>query len=286
MRYKYYYFEKCVPQLVEFLEREKVDYTKSDYRFSDNQKGQTWIKFTIWSTAKNVEMYLMELAQMGCKDPIVSVEYTSVEYEKAKLLMMTPRKQSIDIENYDESFRYQCSWIDRWGESRHKHEEPIGILKVRKEPSMKTQTAFWCESTGFAEIFADYRVAKLVKDNFLKGIELKRVMIANDKYSEILYQMTSQNILGGECIRLGYGEKMEKCHICGKEQYFTDNVYQLHLDFSKIKEESDLYVTERIWGQGIAYPIYIISQKFYQLLKKNKLAGNLTFSPVVDTSKI
>ena len=97
--------------------------------------------------------------------------------------------------------------------------------------------------------------------------------------------MTSPNILEKECIGIGFGEKIETCPKCGKEQYAIDNAYQLHLDFSKIKEQGDLYMTERIFGYGIAYSLYLISQRFYRLLKEENLAGGITFSPVVDISK-
>lgn len=147
---------------------------------------------------------------------------------------------------------------------------------------MTTQTAFWTEDTGLAERFADYRVYNLVKENFLNGIEFKKVMDKKGVYSETLYQMTSTNILGSECIGKGYGEEKEICHICGREQYCIDNAYQLHLDFSKIDLQSDLYMTERIFGPGISYPLYIISQRFYQLLKQNKLAGGVTFEAVAE----
>ena len=41
-------------------------------------------------------------------------------------------------------------------------------------------------------------------------------------------------------------------------------------------------MTERIFGEGFARPIYVISQKFYRLLVENKLDKNVTFFPVVN----
>ena len=64
-----------------------------------------------------------------------------------------------------------------------------------------------------------------------------------------------------------------------------DNTYRLPLDFSKIKQGEDFYMTERIFHEGIAEPLYIISQRFYQLLKKNKFIRNIRFIPVLDVSK-
>lgn len=170
------------------------------------------------------------------------------------------------------------------GQSRVRHIEQRQLFSIEKEPSMNSQTSFWAETTGFAELFTDYRVYDLISKNSLIGIDLKNVVLKNGSYSEKLYQVTSRNILDRQCIGIGYGEKKLHCGIFGKEQFFIDNAYQLHLDFSKIHMENDLYVTERMFGEGIAYPLYLISQRFYQLLKKHKLAGGLTFSPVVDIS--
>ena len=85
-------------------------------------------------------------------------------------------------------------------------------------------------------------------------------------------------------IEFGHNEKLRHCPVCGKEQFFIDDAYQLHLCFSDLDVLSDLYKTERIFGDRIPYPVYIISQRFYQLLKSNKLASNVTFVPVVDIS--
>lgn len=282
MRYRYYFADRYNQRLVDFLEKNNIDHKIKTYEKLDS----SWIYFNIYSTTKNVEKYLQELKEIFWGDPLVFVEYTAEELANAKLLVMRPHLQSVDICNEEEAYIYRCTWKNRWGEMLYKHEEQVGVLRVKKEPSMKTKTAFWCESTGFAEVFTDFRVSKLIQDNSLSGIELKQVKMTKDKYSEKLYQITSPNIISKDCIELGHGEEVEKCKICGKEQYFIDDIYQLHLEFSKIEGESDLNITERIWGQGIAYPLYIISQRFYQLLKQNKLDGKISFSPIIDVSNI
>ena len=121
--------------------------------------------------------------------------------------------------------------------------------------------------------------------NELIGVQFKNVMLRKGMYSEKLFQLSSDKVLGKECIGIGFGEKILTCPKCGKEQYCIEDAYQLHLDFSRLREISDLYVTESVFGEGIARPLYIISQRFYQLLKEANLASRITFSPVVDISK-
>lgn len=276
--YKQYYFcERAHLNLIKFLKENNIKYTP------DNIDGEgDLIGFSVLSNSVAAHSILKRLEEMKASCPLVFMKYTVAELNKAKLLVMTPQKQSIDIINKEEAYIYLCKSTSSVGTSKARHEEQKGIFSINKEPSMKTQTAFWTEDTGFAEIFADYRVYNLVNENCLTGIEFKRVRDKKGVYSDKLYQMTSPYVLDSNCIGKGYGERKEICHLCGKEQYFIDNTYQLHLYISKIGVESDLYMTERIWGEGRAYPLYIISQRFYQLLKKNKLAGGLTIEPVAE----
>ena len=144
---------------------------------------------------------------------------------------------------------------------------------------MQTDTSI---STGFGELFTDSRVVNLAKEAGLTGIQFHNVFLKNRKISEKIFQATSENVLGNELIGKGYGERKIVCSMCGKVQYYVDNAYQLHLDFDSIPVKSDFYMTERLFGEGQAYPLYLISQKFYRLLKENNLTGNLTIAPVAD----
>lgn len=274
---QYYFCERAHLNLIKFLKENKIKYTPDNIE----SEGEL-ISFSVSSNAATAHSIMKSLEGMNVGSPLISTKYTVAELEKAKLLVMTPKKQSIDIINKEEAYIYSCKSTMAAGSVKVGHEEQIALFAIKKEPSTKTQTAFWTEDTGVAEVFTDYRVYHLVKENLLTGIEFKRVKDKKGIYSEKLYQMTSSYVLDSDCIGKGYSERKEVCHICGKEQFFIDNTYQLHLNTSKIGFESDLYMTERIWGEGIAYPLYIISQKFYQLLKKNKLSGGLNVSPVAE----
>ena len=277
MRYKYYFCEQCNPKLMALLETNNIHYV-----LSGQNTCRQLVSFYIWNTSHNAEVLMKQFEKICTRAPIVSVEYSASELANARLLMMTPRRQNIDIVNESEAYVYSCERVDAFGITRVGHREQCQLFVIAKEPSMKTKTAFWTESTGFSEIFTKQSVYELVNENNLSGIEFKNVMMRNGNYSANEFQLTSKNKIDAQCIAMGYGERKLHCPICGKQQFFIDNVYQLHLDFNRIKDQSDLYVTECIFGEGIPYPLYLISQLFYQLLRENKLISAVTFSPVVE----
>ena len=277
MKYEYYFCEFYKKDLEKYLCVKGIKYKKSECNITGDR-----LIFSLWSNNSDLERTLNELRNLRVRDPIVFVTYSASEINTANWLVLTPKKQSIDIVNSEEAYEYSCEWISSMGVEKVNHKRQKDSFVVKKEPSMKTSTAFWTEDTGFAELFADYRVCEMVKDNSLRGIKFENVRNKKGICSEHLFQVKTSNIICNDHIEFGHGERKEVCHICGKEQFFIDDTYQLHLNVSELEMQDDLYVTERIWGEGIAYPLYIISQRFYQLLKQNKLLGGLNLSPVVE----
>lgn len=280
MKYQYYFCELYKVKIEKYLKEKNIRYQKYECDVTGDR-----LVFSVWSNNKNYKTILNELEKLNVRDPLVFVTYTPTEINNANLLVMTPKKQAIDIINNEEAYKFSCEWISSVGIEKAHHMEQIGTFVIRKEPSTKKSTAFWSEDTGFAELFTDKRVYELVKEHSLQGIRFENVMNKKGIYSENIFQIKSPNIITRDLIEMGHGERKEICHICGKEQFFINNIYQLHLDFSKLEVQSDLYMTERMWGEGIAYPLYIISQRFYRLLKQNKLAGGITVSPVVEVNR-
>lgn len=279
MRRKYYYCQLYDPLLVDILEANEIR-----YQVTSGSSTPSLISFSIWDNSANAAELIKELAEVAKRVPIITAEYSASEISSAELIWITPVKQCVDIMNVQEAYIRTCTYTDFIGNFRVKHRQQKKLFVVAKEPLIGKQTSFWTESTGFAELFTDYRVRELIRENALTGIDLKNVVLRNGSYSDKLFQITSQNLLDRQCIGTGYGEKIIRCELCGKEQFSIDNAYQLHMDFSKIDKKSDMYVTKRMFGEGISYPLYLISQRFYQLLKQNNLAGNVKFSPVVDIS--
>ena len=275
MRYRYHYaeryYEKFNKGLLEFLKENHIKVSPD----KDEMEGEL-ITFSIWSSSPNHAKIINELKEMRIEYMCVYAEYTKKELQNAEFLMMHPKRQFMDIINCEEAYIYSCEEGNRVG-----HEEQVGMFAIRKEPASKTKTAFWAEDTGFAEVFTDYRVREMVETNGLSGIEFKNVMNKKGVVSENIFQMISGNVIDRSWIGMGHGEKKKTCYICRKEQFVFDDTYQLHLDFSKMDLSQDLYMTERIFGGGIPRPLYIISKRFYRLLRENKLDGGLNLSPVV-----
>ena len=278
MKYKYYYCQRYRSQLVDFLKENKIKYQIKPY--VPNVKC---IIFTLYSSMKDIKFYMEELEKINVKNPLVNAEYSAKEYSAASFLWMYPKSQYVDLLNEEESYRYLCHYGESEGQGIN-HEEQVADLVIRKVPSSKTSTAFWTFSTGWSELFTDIRVKQLAEEYALKGLKFRNVYLKNGECCDSFFQLMSSDIIKKECIEFNHGEKVCRCPGCGKEQYYYEGTYQLYLDVSKIQQDVDLYFTEKIFGEGVAHPLFIISQRFYRLLKENKLAGRLNLSPVVDVS--
>ncbi len=271
--------------LIDYLIKNNISYKIKEIKVC----GDQLIKFDLYSTTKDIDKHQVELKKLmhvHDSEPSISWEYTEKEIESAKLLWIWPRSQSVDMDErfLDDTFEFSCEFTAIDGTPAFKHMKQVGFIHIEREPNIKTKTAFWFESIGNAKIFTDIRVAELVKNAQLKDVELKNVYIKKDVLSKNIFQLTTSNIITENCIIFDPNEKVCKCRMCGKKQYVIHGDYQLRLDFSKIKVGSDLYITEEIFEEGFAHSLYIISQRFYQLLKQYNLHRGLIVQPVVESN--
>lgn len=274
LKYEYYFCASSKQELLEYLQAQSIPFRVGPVG------NRSWVVFKLYSTKAGTKEQLIELERSMGETPIVSPIFTKKELENAELLVLSPKKQWISVINDEKSCRYTCPI----GRHKFQHEEQIGLYQISKEPKTDGKTAFWHEDTGWADVFADFRVKKLAKDNGLVGVEFRDVLLRGDCVSQNIFQLSSPNKIPQDAIYLGYGEQPYFCPVCGRVQYVMQkpNIYQLHLDSSRLQCKSDLYVTERIWGEGLASPMYVISQRFYRLLRENKLDGYLSLSPVIN----
>ena len=213
----------------------------------------------------------------------VTCVFDKEELERAKLLTIRPKYQKFDYSSEDSALVEVCEGVQG---NRHFLSEQVGNLKVWDLPSTKSKTHFWAEAYVARKfLFTTRTVYDLVQANDIKGAVFKNVIVRGGKYSENFYQLTSDTVIGRECVKLGYGEKERTCQICGQKWYSLGDTVQLHLDFSKFELDKDVYITKPIFG-GInsVAPLYIISQKLYRLLNENKLLKNVIVEPVFDES--
>lgn len=210
MRYKYYFTDLSNPNLLHWLEENEVCYYC---------RGR-FVCFDIWSDSQKADNLLEQLKTTSVVGPIVTAHFTQSELSEASLLMISSRKQCIDIINGQEAYSRSCEWTNPYGIKKARHKKQQNWFAIAKEPSVKTQTAFWHEDTGFAELFTDVRVHDLVKQNNLEGITFHPVYLKNRACSQNIFQITSESKVDTACIEFGHGERKLGCPICGKEQFF------------------------------------------------------------------
>lgn len=278
MYLKYNFWGTNKPELIELLEENNIN-----YYFKDETKK--YVEFCLYSNTEYFDRVINSLKNLTMPAPIVFAEFTNEEIDSAQLLVVRPARHSVDITNSKTAYEYSCRWETSNGWSRANHMTQKDIFKIKKELPMKTSAAFSFEATGTAELFSDSRVLKLVKDNALSGFVFEKVFIKKGVFSENTYQLKSTNIIAKEKICRGKGEKSELCGFCGREQLVPNKTYQLHLKGTPDDYTEDMYMTEAVFGQGVDYPWYVISRRFYCLLKDNKLAGKLNVCPVVFENK-
>lgn len=280
MRFEYRFCLSYQADLIKLLEIHEIHYrlsgTVGDY-FSNGTPVPVFVIFGF----KQHTPLIDELSRKYRCRPQVRVVYSAKEINSAQLLWMTPKKQSIEIANSYEALSFSCTWVDSRGTARSHHKEQVALFGIKKEPSAKTKTAFWSSSTGFSEVFTDWRVKELVESSNLHGVDFLPTIVAGGSHSNNIFQLTTSNKVCSDYIVFGKGEKEICCPMCGKKQYAFNDTYQLHLDVRGIELNEDLFMTDRIFGEGIARPLYLVSQRFYRLLKTNGLTSNVSFDPVI-----
>jgi len=268
MYYSYYFCCRADAELLSFLKDNAIAHKIDDY------KGlvPTLVSFTL----KDSSPLLQRACGYADKSPIVSAHYSSRELSSADYLRLWPCRQSIDIVNEDEAYISQrCA-----GGKIHFH-APSPSMRIRKEAPANGHCAFWTHNTGFALLFADSRIKTLCEKEDLKGISFETILLKNGECAESLFLLDSPYKLPLEAVAAGHGERAYKCSHCGRIALAFTNSYTLHLKAASIPGEADFCMTEPFWGEGFAFPFYMISQRFYRLLKEQGLTGGIKLSPVI-----
>lgn len=280
MRYDYRFCMRYETELIKFLDENNIKYKLSGPLGDFFSNGTPVPVFAIFEIKGHLPIVDYLCDNFRCQ-PQINVFYSTKEINNAPFIWITPKKQIIDIVNEEKAYYFSCRRVVMDGTTRSRHQRQIQPFMISKEPSTKTQTAFWTSSTGFSEVFADKRVKEIVEFSNLQGVEFRETILRNGSHSNNIFQLTTCNKISSDYIVFGKGEEEIICPMCGKKQYALNNIYQLHLNLDIDKFTEDLYITEDIFGSGIPYPIYLISQRFYQLLKKHKLNSNMHCDPVI-----
>ncbi len=276
MKTVYHYFGRFGEDFEAILKQEGIRY---EIMYVPNDPEPIFT-FDLASTSKRFAEQYASIAPYA-KPLDVRLVSSAKETETAPWLSIIPHRTCIDVLNYDEAMLYYCTKTKYASGCNHIHnQEQIGLFRIRALPK-KTNAAFYTCDTGFEFLFCDDRVFHLVHDQALCGVEFKPVLSKRGKEYDCLYQMSSSNIVKRNQIILGHGEGFSECPYCGSKQIVLHNDQQLHIDRRAVEAGWDFCMTESIFGEGIAHPHYLISQRFYQLLKSNRLSSRLSVLPIV-----
>lgn len=228
------------------------------------------------------------LARIKEFHPVITkwLEFTEKERKQANYFVMRSKNQSVatlDDEPGCNYYEYICHKAKDGTLKRHTTRQ-IAPAVIDREPSLKTKTCFWHNDTGWQELYTKNIVRELVAKSDLQGVRFEPVYGKSGQQKQNIFQVTSSNILPKDAIQFGHGERTIVCEDCGYTQYFLSGHYQLHIIPSKIPIKSDLYVTDFIFGEGLAHPLFIVSQAFYTFLKDNHLSFGLIFEPIVEVN--
>lgn len=277
MRKKYSYCEKYSREVEQYLKKHKIKYKI----VGDGVLVSKLINFIVYDGASSDPA----LQQLIHSNPVVTNEFSQKELYAADYLTMRPRKNVVNITNINEAFLYKCPRKTIFGNERFEHKEQIGQFQIKKI-NTKGTTAFFSSTTGFSEIFAKEEVCELMRNNDVTGIQIKPVMLEGKGHEIVsgLYQLCSEKVIPTEKIFIDETQKVGRCPICASLKVLCKQDYQLQLIGSALDLSDDFYMTESIFGEGISYPLYIISQRLYQLLVSARMSQNVTFEPVVFTA--
>lgn len=274
MRKKYSYCEKYKVKVEQYLKNHKIKYKI----VGDGILVPKLISFTIYDDV----LIDPNFQQLMHSNPIVTNEFTQRELFAAGYLTMRPVKNVVDIVNANDAFLYKCPRKSIFGKKRFEHREQISQLRIKKI-NIKGATWFFSSATGFSEIFAKEEVCEFVQNNGITGMQIKPVLLDGKGCSvkSSLCQLWSQKIIPTNKIFIDKTQKIRKCPICGSLKVLCKQDYQLQLIGSVSDLSDDFYMTEAIFGEGISFPFYIVSQRLYQLIISTKMSRNVSFAPVI-----
>lgn len=206
--------------------------------------------------------------------------YTKKEIESAAWMLFRPHRHCIDITNFEDAYFYYCPRPAYTGGSAHIHDqEQVADLRIAQIPP-RTKTVFYASDTGYGEIFSDERIFDFVRQHEISGVSFRPVFTKTGKPRENFYQILSENVITRDQIARGFGEGYSECPYCYQKQIVLDDEHMLHLKMSETDLHGDFWMTESIFGEGVAHPCFLISQRFYRLLKENRMLGSVRTEPV------
>lgn len=274
MRVKCSYCEKYSKKLLGFLDNIGIKYKI----IGDGVFVDKLVSFSVYSD----DVVYTSLLKYVHTKPICKNEFSRQELTCAKYLTVVPTKNVINIANINEAFQFNCNKKTIFGETRYNHKEQIDIIKIRKF-NARNDVTFFSPSTGFSEIFVKETFYRIAQEQNILGMKFLPVLLESKGLTREsgLFQILATNIIPISEICIGEDARLRKCPVCGKPKIVCNQNYQLKLYCLEEDMQNDFYMTEAIFGEGISYPLYLMSQRLYRLITQANMAKNVEFSPVI-----
>lgn len=221
--------------------------------------------------------------------PIISNVYSKQEVENAPFLCVVTKRHSVEPARDLEEFVPDKVCFDSRGRRIIHTEKQLRPIAVSRVPSMRGNFPFWTDTFDSSILYTGQRVRDLVKENHLTGMQFIPVTYRNGTpRPEGLSQMISVNHIHEEDIIPGtipdFPQKAV-CPNCGFRCFQITNDTRIHLKARVEGYPDDFYITDPLFGpRGEFGPLFtsipMISQRFYRVLKENRLISSVTFFPV------
>lgn len=274
MQKKYSYSEKYNEKLEQYLRHHGIRYRI----VGDGCLVPKLVCFAVYDEASR----LREFQNTVHSKPIITNEFTQRELNAAKYLTMTARNNSVTILNEEDAFSYKCPRKNIFGNQRFEHKVQVGLFRIKRFNTYG-KTVFFSSSTGFFDLFAREDACEMMQRSNVAGLQTNPVYWKENKRGDVcnLRQLYSEKIIPDERVFVDNLQKVRRCPVCGARKILCGQDYQLQLIGSELDLSDDFYMTEAIFGSGISYPLYIVSQRLYQLLVGAGMTHNVAFEPVI-----
>lgn len=282
--------------LIAFLDKENIKYERIECFETGPHVPTPSVFFEFTSKNPNHQYILNELAKFNVK--VVEKDgYTAKDINNAKYLELYPKGI---FEFVNAICKRQIRVVEKDGKKAicNAHYEQAEPIILAKKPNENGGTALWHTINGF--LLVNKHVRKLVEDHNLTGMVFNDVYVGARKKekSDYIFQVTVSEPIGAECMPKDFGSRQGErdiyyCPICNEVVFcFNPFRFQLRFDRNKINLTKDLYITKEMFTQSDrdyferhwdpTYAIVIISQRFYQLLKENKLLKGVRVFPICE----
>lgn len=265
-------------QLVKLLEDYQVPYSRSDGELREN--GFDYLMYTISERHPQFALLSEQFHGLPQVSILESVRYS--EQERLQAEWLTVRAITAKVELCREEETFACSGYYQQGDKAH-HRVLTGAPFYLTGPlrHSRHQNFFCSDEATDHHIFCTER-ARQVLESAEAEINFARVLYdsTGDPVAD-LYYLAFRKTLPAEAVVSDNCPEEYLCPCCGQRTFFPP------IDPLKVKGKDlagcrNACKTAEIFSSGgnFAYPLNLISQALYRLLKENMLLRGLEFAPV------